>query len=98
MRRKKQKKQKIKNLDRYCILCLTEMITFTIVAVAFQFITGQELSSTLIAANHAAFGGELFQLAMIKKHKLKKGEEDDEFCSSELGDVVDSFTGNSRAD
>lgn len=94
----RRRKSKMKNLDKYCVLCLTEMIVFTIVTVVFQFVTGQELSSTLIAANHAAFGGELFQLAMIKKYKLKKGEEDDGFLSNKLGADFDSSSYSSRAD
>ena len=71
-------KKKLSALDKYVIFSLTSIIVFTIVAIIYQFKSDTELSSTLITCFFACFGGELLMLCMIKRLKLKKGEEDDE--------------------
>lgn len=73
----KTKKKKIPALDRYVIFSLAALILFTITAIAYQFITKEELSSTLITCFFGAFGGELFLLCMIKRLKLKGGTDHD---------------------
>lgn len=73
----RRKKKKVSALDKYVIFSLTALILFTITSVAYQFYTKEELSSTLITCFFAAFGGELFMLAMIKRLKLKGGADND---------------------
>lgn len=70
-------KKKMSALDKYVIFSLSALIIFTIVAIVTQFVTNEELSSTLITCFFASFGGELLMLAMIKRLKLQKGERDE---------------------
>lgn len=74
MRQKKRKS----TLDRYVIFSLTCILAFTAIAIIYQFATGTSLSDTLITSFFACFGGELLMLCMIKRLKLKKGENNDE--------------------
>lgn len=67
--------KKISAIDKYVIFSFTMIIIFTIVALLYQFITDNEISSTLIMSFYGVFGGELLMLCMIKRLKLKK--EDD---------------------
>ena len=94
----KKLEKKLSDLDKYVRLCLYVLIIYTIIAVTVQLITGQEISPTLTTCVFSAFGGELFLLAMIKKLKLKRGEEKNGIYSEQLGADVDSTSGNSRAD
>lgn len=75
--RNNPKKKKISDLDKYVIFSFTNIIIFTIIALAYQFISGQELSGTLITCFFGVFGGELLMLCMIKRLKLKKGDSDE---------------------
>lgn len=77
MARAKKTKQKLSALDKYVIFSLTALIIFTVVAIVYQWVNEIELSGTLITCFFSAFGGELLMLAMIKRLKLKK-ENDDE--------------------
>jgi heme/copper-type cytochrome/quinol oxidase subunit 4 len=72
-----KKKKRLSDLDKYVIFSFTNVIIFTIVAVVYQFVTGGELSSTLITCFFSLFGGELLMLCMIKRLKLKKGDNDE---------------------
>lgn len=94
----RKQKKKMKNLDKYVVFCFSNIIIFTITAVVVQVATGMELSSTLITCFYGVFGGELLMLAMIKKLKLKKGEDSNGICSEQLGTYADSPSYNSRAD
>lgn len=76
-RRPQRKRKKMPALDRYVVFSLTALVVFTITAIVYQFVAGQELSSTLISCFFAAFGGELLMLCMIKRLKLKKGDTDE---------------------
>ena len=71
-----KKKRKFSDLDKYVIFSLTSVIIFTIIAIIYQWVHDIELSSTLITCFFACFGGELLMLCMIKRLKLKKGEDD----------------------
>lgn len=64
-------------LDKYVIFSFLMIIIFTVVALFYQFTTDNELSSTLIMSFYGVFGGELLMLAMIKRLKLKKGDNDE---------------------
>ena len=72
-----KKKKSLSDLDKYVIFSFTNIIIFSIIAIVYQFITGGELSSTLITCFFACFGGELLMLCMIKRLKLKKGDNDE---------------------
>ena len=67
-----QTKNKLSALDKYVIFSFANIIIFTIIALIYQFLTSEELSSTLIISFFGVFGGELLLLAMIKRLKLKK--------------------------
>lgn len=69
-----KKKKKLPALDKYLIFCFTVIIVYTIVAIIFQWITGEELSPSLTVGVYGFHGGEITLLAMIKKLKLKKNE------------------------
>lgn len=72
-----KKKKGLSDLDKYVIFSFSNIIIFTIIALVYQFITGNEISSTLITCFFACFGGELLMLCMIKRLKLKKGDNDE---------------------
>ena len=76
-----RKKKKLPALDKYVIFAFTCLITFTIVAIVYQFIVKDELSPTLITCFFSAFGGELLMLCMIKRLKLKRGDSDNEMVN-----------------
>lgn len=71
-------KKKLPALDKYVIFSLTSLMIFTIIAIVYQFVSGQELSSTLITCFFSSMGGELLMLCMIKRLKLKKEGEQNE--------------------
>lgn len=77
-------KQKNKmNISTKIVLASIVFTTiFTIVAICTQFITGEELSSTLITCVFSYWGVELGSLAAIKRKKLDIGYQnnDDELC------------------
>lgn len=68
-----KKKKGLSDLDKYVIFSFSNIIIFTIIALVYQFLTGNEISSTLITCFFTCFGGELLMLCMIKRLKLKKG-------------------------
>ena len=69
-------KKKLSALDKYVIFSFTMIIIFTTIALVYQFKTYQELSSTLTVSFFGVFGGELLMLCMIKRLKLKKGDDE----------------------
>lgn len=75
---KKDEKKRLSALDKYVIFSFFNIIIFTIIALVYQFVTNEELSSTLIMSFFGVFGGELLMLAMIKRLKLKKEDSNDE--------------------
>ena len=75
--RNNPKKKGLSDLDKYVIFSFTNIIIFTIIALAYQFVTHEELSSTLITCFFACFGGELLMLCMIKRLKLKRGDSNE---------------------
>ena len=77
-RRKKEKaKKKIPALDKYVIFSFTCLLIFTVVVTVYQFKSDLEFSPTLITCFYSCFGGELLLCAMIKRLKLKKGEDNE---------------------
>ena len=74
----RRRRKKASALDKYVIFSLTSIIIFTGIAICYQFFSGIELSSTLITCFFACFGGELLMLCMIKRLKLKQGDDDND--------------------
>ena len=70
--------QKRSDLDKYLIFCFSVIIIYTIIGILFQWLTGNELSTSLTVGVYGFFGGEITLLAMIKRLKLKKGDSNDE--------------------
>ena len=77
IKRNEKDKKKVSDLDRYLIFCFTVIILYTLTAIIFQWVTGMELSTSLTIGVYGFFGGEITLLAMIKKYKLKKGDNDE---------------------
>ena len=74
MRRKTRKtKKKISALDKYLIFCIVFFVIFTVAELALSSIYGNS-HDTLINAVKWFCGGEVFLCAMIKRLKLKRGE------------------------
>ena len=70
-------KKKKSDLDKYLIFCFSVIIIYTIIGIVFQWVTGIELSTSLTIGVYGFFGGEITLLAMIKRLKLKKGDNDE---------------------
>lgn len=68
---------KLSSLDKYVIFSLANIVIFTLIAIVYQWVSGQELSSTLVTCFFSCFGGELLLLAMIKRLKLRRGGGND---------------------
>lgn len=60
-----------RDLTRYVIFSLAMVILYTIIAIIYQFISGQELSSTLTTCYFSCFAGEILCSCLIKIFKLK---------------------------
>lgn len=70
-----KKNKKLSGLDKYVIFSFTCLIVFTVVMICVQTIT-QTTQDTLITCFFSAFGGELLLCAMIKRLKLKRGDDE----------------------
>lgn len=70
-----KKRKRLPALDKYCIFSFSVLISYTITELIISLITGAT-NDTLTTCVFSAFGGELLLLAMIKRLKLKKEEED----------------------
>lgn len=65
-------KQSIKTLTRFIVFAIGFMVAYTVGAIIFQAVTGDELSPTLTERVFLAFGGELLLCAFIKVFKIVK--------------------------
>ena len=72
----KRNKKKLSALDKYVIFSFTCLIIFTVIVIVYQFKSDIEFSPTLITCFFSAFGGELLLCAMIKRLKLKRGDDE----------------------
>lgn len=61
-------------LDRYIIFSFSCIIIYTIVSIILVIRTGMSLD-TLTTCVFAVFGGEILACAVIKKFKLKEGND-----------------------
>lgn len=59
-------------MKRILVFCFVVMIAFSIVAVVYQCVTGQELSPTLIQWYYTVFGVELAASALLKIAEIRK--------------------------
>lgn len=66
-------KKKIPDLDKYLIFSFTVLILYTFAEFITSTITGVS-HDALTVALFGAFGGETLLCAIIKKHKLKRGD------------------------
>lgn len=66
-------KKKLPDLDKYLIFSFTVLILYTFAEFITSTITGVS-HDALTVALFGAFGGETLLCAIIKKHKLKRGD------------------------
>lgn len=59
-------------MKRILVCCFLAMIVFSIIAIVYQCVTGQELSSTLIQWFYTVFGVELAASALLKIAEIRK--------------------------
>lgn len=81
------KQKKMSTSTKIVLASIIFTTIFTIVAIVTQFVTGQELSSTLIGCVFAYWGTELISLAAIKHKKLGVGytsESSEEGCCEDI--------------
>lgn len=76
----------IKDLTKYVVFSIVVLLIYSITAIVFQAVTGNELSSTLTTCLFGCFGGEILACALIKIFKLKEERKDDGFTDSEYDD------------
>lgn len=67
-----KRKNKIPSLTKYVVFSLAMIIIYTVTAIVYQCITGQEMSSTLTTCFYACFAGEILSASLIKIFKLKE--------------------------
>lgn len=63
-------------LLKFIILSYINVTIYTIVAILFQLITHEEISSTLTTCFFLAWSGEVLSCAVIKVFKLKEGRDE----------------------
>lgn len=71
---KKPTKKKLKDLDKYLIISISILLVYTIVVLIIFAVTGAE-PGVLTGCVFAAFAGEIWACAWIKKLKLQKEKE-----------------------
>ncbi len=64
-------------LLKFIILSYINVTIYTIVAILFQLITHEEISSTLTTCFFLVWGGEVLSCAVIKVFKLKEDSRDE---------------------
>ena len=60
------------SLTKYVVFSLAMIIIYTVTAILYQCISGQEMSSTLTTCFYACFAGEILSASLIKIFKLKE--------------------------
>lgn len=61
----------IKTLTKFLIFSIAAIVVYSVVAIIFQAITGNELSPTLTTCVFGFFGTEIAAVSFIKVFKLK---------------------------
>lgn len=67
-----RRRKKIPSLTKFVVFSLAMVIIYTITAIVYQWISGQEISSTLTTCYFACFAGEVLSASLIKIFKLKE--------------------------
>lgn len=90
-----KQEKKMNTSTKIVIASIVFTTIFIIVAIVTQFVTGQELSPTLITCVFAYWGVELGSLAAIRRKKLDVGYNsaipEEEFCE-EVEETFEEFT------
>ena len=73
----KRSRKRLPALDKYVIFSFSVLVSYTVTEIIVSSIT-QVSHDTLTTCVFSAFGGELLLLAMIKRLKLKRGDNDNE--------------------
>lgn len=83
-----KKKKKLHGLDKYLISSIVVLLVYTVVVLVIFAFTSEE-PSVLTGCIFAAFGGEIWACAWIKKLKLQKEKElsNNSEDESEGGDI-----------
>lgn len=66
------KRRKMRSLTKFVVFSLVMIILYTITAIVYQWVSGQELSSTLTTCYFGCFAGEILSSSLIKIFKLKE--------------------------
>jgi hypothetical protein len=66
-------KPKLSGLDKYVIFSFAMLIIYSIIEFVVSSVTGVS-HDVLTTCFFAAFGGETLWCAILKKHKLKRGD------------------------
>lgn len=61
-------------LLKFICFSFVMVIIYTVIAIIFQVVTHEEISSTLTTCYFMVFGGEVLSCALIKIFKIKRGE------------------------
>lgn len=71
------RRRKMRSLTKFVVFSLAMIILYTITAIIYQWVSGQELSSTLTTCYFACFSGEVLSASLIKIFKLKEEKRED---------------------
>jgi uncharacterized membrane protein AbrB (regulator of aidB expression) len=74
-----RKRKKMPTLTKFVVFSLGMVIAYTITAIIYQWVSGQEMSSTLTTCFFACFSGEVLSASLIKIFKLKEENNADGF-------------------
>lgn len=66
------RRRKMRSLTKFVVFSLAMIILYTVTAIVYQWVSGQELSSTLTTCYFACFSGEVLSASLIKIFKLKE--------------------------
>lgn len=68
--------KKINKIDKYLRFSIITIISYTIVAILFQWFTGLELSTALTGGVYGFFGTEIGACAFVKIFKDKESHNE----------------------
>lgn len=63
---------RIRSLTKYVVFSISVILIYTAIAIIYQILSGEELSSTLTTCFFSAFAGEILLSAFIKIFKIKR--------------------------
>lgn len=74
---RRRKRRKMKTATKVLIVSVINIVWFTVAAIALQFKTSVELSSTLITCWYTFWTCEIFAIAGIRISKVLKGDSNE---------------------